>query len=407
MAGPDYDPDRMRKTWREKHGLSDEAKERRDKRRDSQKRNRKVALEGKINWDSYQHDQLYDMIMSARPQAMEKQSNNWRELAKAIEKTTDDVQTELKKLMESWHGTAAVSASGATTRLMQWAGEASHTATRIAAGIAQYTDAVSHAQHRMPEPGFADAERNFRNGYTVVGTGGPSTAVLLQQLVSDQLVSHKEAADRKAEAVEVMNNYESSSKQVHNDLPDSFPPSPGTTKDVEPDRPHDSSPIKPIGNPGPADNPTLTPPVGTGVAGDLDGDGVVDGTTPDSFVPSSTAPAPGFSTTGGLPGGGGGGLGAGGIGGFGGGAGSGAGGAGSGGAGGYGPLAARGGGVNPGMAGAGARGVGGLGGAGGFFPGMAGAGTQGEGDGEHTNKYDDGLDLFDDLPPAYPPVFGA
>jgi hypothetical protein len=36
-----------------------------------------------------------------------------------------------------------------------------------------------------------------------------------------------------------------------------------------------------------------------------------------------------------------------------------------------------------------------------------GHGANGEEDGEHTNKYDEGLDLFDDLPPAYPPVFGA
>jgi len=27
--------------------------------------------------------------------------------------------------------------------------------------------------------------------------------------------------------------------------------------------------------------------------------------------------------------------------------------------------------------------------------------------GEHLNKYDEGLDLFEDMPPAYPPVFGA
>ena len=44
----------------------------------------------------------------------------------------------------------------------------------------------------------------------------------------------------------------------------------------------------------------------------------------------------------------------------------------------------------------------------GAFGGMPlGHGAGGEDDKEHKNKYDEGLDLFDDLPPAYPPVFGA
>ncbi|MGH3876940.1 MAG: hypothetical protein ACRDSK_07880, partial [Actinophytocola sp.] len=59
----------------------------------------------------------------------------------------------------------------------------------------------------------------------------------------------------------------------------------------------------------------------------------------------------------------------------------------------------------PGGVAAGAAGArGGMGAMGGM---PFGAGANGEEDGEHTNKYDEGLDLFDDLPPAYPPVFGA
>jgi uncharacterized protein YukE len=397
MAVPDgYDRDRLHKTWTERHGPSKNAEERRQKTRDSHRRNRKVALEGKINWDSYQHHELYDMIMSAKPTAMAQQSDGWRALATNVEDITNRVQDQLRKLLDSWHGPAAVAAAGATTKLMQWAGDASHTATRIAAGIADYTDAVSTAQHNMPEPGFADAERNFRNGYTVVGTGGPSTAVLLQQLLSDQLVSHKEAEDRKAEAVRVMDGYESNSRQVHRDLPDEFEPAPQTTnQNVGSNPSHDPGPVKPVGPTGPG--PVGTPnPVGGGVAGDLDGDGIVDGTTPDSFTPSSTAPGPGFGTTGGLPGGGGG---------AGGGFGGGPGGAGAGGAG---QLAGRGGALGPGVAGlAGARGAGGVGGNGGFMPGMAGAGAKGEEDGEHKDKYGEKVDFLDDLPPAYPPVFGA
>jgi hypothetical protein len=46
-------------------------------------------------------------------------------------------------------------------------------------------------------------------------------------------------------------------------------------------------------------------------------------------------------------------------------------------------------------------------GAGGFAPLGAGAGVQREEDQEHTTKYVEGVDWLDELPPAYPPVFGA
>jgi hypothetical protein len=70
-------------------------------------------------------------------------------------------------------------------------------------------------------------------------------------------------------------------------------------------------------------------------------------------------------------------------------------------------------GVGP-MAGRGSVGAGGvLGGAragapGSGFGGMPmGQSAQGEEDTEHKNKYDEGMDFLDDLPPAYPSVFGA
>ena len=40
----------------------------------------------------------------------------------------------------------------------------------------------------------------------------------------------------------------------------------------------------------------------------------------------------------------------------------------------------------------------------GMYPPMA-PGNREE-DGEHRNRYDNGLDLLDDLPPAFPPVLG-
>jgi uncharacterized protein YukE len=408
-ASADYDRDRSRQTWREAHPPSERAERRADKRTDQRVRNRDIKRFGKINWDAYQHEQLYDMIKRAEPGTMYAKASEWSNLAGRIEGTTGRVQQVVERLMGSWQGQAAVDAAAANTRLMQWAGTASHTAGRVAEGLATYTEAVETAQNRMPEPGFATAERNFRDGYTVTMTGGPSDAVFLRELLTDGMVSHEEARARKAEAVAVMETYESRSREVHDDLPrftdaqtgiqpgESWSPPPAGPDAVPPSR----------GDSSPGTQPGLPP----SSAASVGGIGGVGTTTAAGFADPSLPGGGGQS--GGQSGGPGGGPGS--LNGFGGaagggdsvrggagfGAGFGAGGAAGGGFG-AGGLAGRG--VPGAFAGPGVRG--GMGG--GAFGGMPmGAGANGEEDGEHTNKYDEGLDLFDDLPPAYPPVFGA
>ncbi|HEY0447741.1 PPE domain-containing protein [Actinophytocola sp.] len=402
----DYDRDREHRTWREAHKPSEKAIQRAGRRTDEKHRNRKASRFGKVNWDVYEHYQLYDMIMKSDPGRMSERAGQWSALAGSIEATTGQVQKVVERVMGNWQGQAAVSAAAANTKLMQWAGTASHTATQIAAGMSNYTEAVIHARHTMPEPAYASAERNFRDGYTVTMTGGPSDAVFLKQLLSDGIVSHQAARERKAEAVAVMESYESRSKDVHDSMPhfsDATPTTRPAAAWTPP--PAGSAPGAPSGGgPGqPGYPPPGTPGAGVGVGGATDPYGT---TTAAGFAD------PSFSTGSGSGGPGGTGFG-GGIGSLSGnsgdvvrtgpgyGAGAGAGGVGPG------ALAGRGmvGGVpgaGPGGLGAGARG-----GAGAFGGLPFGSGAGGDEDKEHKNKYDDGLDLLEDLPPAYPPVFGA
>ena len=242
----DYNRDRRHETWREVHGWSKRAKKRRDDLREKRKRNREPGRFGKVNWDAYQHDQLFDMIMRANVGDMSSRAVQWSTLAGKIEATTSEVQRVMERLMGAWHGQAAVNSAASNTRLMQWAGTASQTASKIAEGMSSYTDAVGRAQSRMPDPAFATAERNFRDGYTVTSTGGPSTAVLLQQLLSDGMVSHEQARARKAEAVQVMEAYEEQSKDVHDTMPHFSDAAPTTNQGVEPWPP----------TPNPTPNPT-------------------------------------------------------------------------------------------------------------------------------------------------------
>jgi PPE family len=392
-----YDHDRLNQTWREAHGWTERARDAARKLTTKRVDNRKPANFGKVNWDAYQHDQLYDMIMKSDPGAMFTRAGQWESLAAKIESTTGQVQQAMERVLGAWHGQAAVSSAESNSRLMRWAGDASQTAGKIAQGMATYTEAVERARKYMPEPAFSTAEHNFRNGYTVVGTGGPSTAILLKQLTSDGIVPFEEARARKAEAVQVMETYEAQSKDVHDTMPHFTDATPTTNDDVgawtPPADTYDSGDS-------PGRHPGHGPVPGAGSGADVGvGSGGDSGTSAAGFV---TPPA--GSTTGGL---GGGGLPGGSS--FGGGLGS----LGSGGS----DLIRN----SPGFGG-GLVGVGGVPGRGGFGGALAGRGAagvpgafggmpmgnaQGDEDKEHKNKYDEGMDFFDDLPPAYPPVFGA
>jgi uncharacterized protein YukE len=428
MTAPDgYSHDRKNETWSSAHPPSHHANVNAARNRHAKQVNRMPGHFGKANWDAYEHYQLYNMIMKADAGQMYDRAQQWKTLADGIEDTTTEVQRVVQQVMTTWQGQAAVNAGSSATQLMQWAGTASHTAGQVASSMSSYSDAVATAQRHMPPPAFATAERNFRDGYSVMTSGGPADAILLKQLTTDAMVSQQEAHARKAEAVAVMENYESHSKSVHDQMPH-FTDAAPATKDAPAFTPRSGAPgaggAGGSGSGGPG-SPGF-PPAGSGVSGGSSPSGNTSTSAAGFVDPFGPSGANGLQGSNGLTGFGGGpgslngsggdalrfgsGFGSGGPGGVGAFGVGGAGGPGSGAAAGMGAgaLAGRGpGGVIGGPGGvAGAAGA--RGGAGGYggMP-LGGGRGNGEEDGEHTNKYDEGLDLFDDLPPAYPPVFGA
>lgn len=373
-----------------------------------------------INWDWYSHPALYDMVMKARPDQMGERAQAWAKLGNHIKDTTGEVQDVVQALLVSWRGQAAVSAASSSTRLAEWADEASHRATEVGARLVSYAEAVERAQKKMPPPEFAYSEAAFNHDDDVMTTGGPSTAVQVRQFIDDQKPDFEKARDAKAEAVRVMQAYATQAQHVHDTMPAPFDPGPSVT------HPDAVVPTPPPPPPPPPPLPPQPPEDGRGGSGDP---GNHDGTTPEGVIPTTSgqpgsgpggpgsAGTPGYGTVGvpgadgtrgpGYPGGfgvGGPGVGAGGGPGARGGAGSGV--RGGGGAGAE-PFAARGGAAGEAGRLGGIRGAAGTAGAGGFYPPFGATGTQGDDDKEHRTRYVDGLDLLDDLPPAFPPVFGA
>ncbi|WP_410585877.1 PPE domain-containing protein [Amycolatopsis sp. lyj-23] len=374
---------------------------------------------GRINWDSYEHRELWDMVQSAVPAKLGEHAAWWKEVAAGVSSATDEVSALVGKLRESWQGPSADQAAASVDRLTGWATTVGENAHRVGSGLDDYTSVVSEARHRMPEPVHYWAERWFRQGYAVKRLDGPEGTYMLDQLLDDKLPTKQEAADAKAAAVRVMEQYESASHEVRHRLPPEFdtappvttgsdpqppvvrtPPTPPVPRDPVPHTPdphtpdpHTPDPRDPVSPPhqgshdetgaGPGDStstasalpPTFT---GAGLPGALDG--VIGAAGPGAPAAAGSGYGPGFAgvPAAGTPG---------------------AGPLGEGGRAGAGRFGA-------GPSGFGPGGTSGRGAAGGYGMYPPGQGTQREEDTEHRDKYAKGYDLLDDLPPAYPPVFG-
>lgn len=344
---------------------------------------------GKINWDSYDHRELWDMVQSADPPRLGEQAHRWAELGRNVDTATGDVHTLVQKLLLSWRGPSAAQAAESVQRLTGWASTAGENARHIGDGLDTYTSAIGEARRKMPEPVHYWAERWFKEGYAVKRLDGPEGAYMLDDLLDDKLPTKKQADDAKAEAVRVMEQYEGASHDVRHRLPPAFDAAPQVSAGSDPAPRIPVAP--PVHDPAPDADPGEAPDDSTSTASALPptftGAGLPAGL--DGVIGSSPAPGaasgygPGFAGIAGVPGA----------------AGAGSGALGEGGRAGAGRFGGAAPGFGPGSAGGRGAGTGY-----GMYP--PGQGTRREEDTEHRDKYADGYDLLDDLPPAYPPVFG-
>ncbi|MFJ6675606.1 PPE domain-containing protein [Actinosynnema sp. NPDC091369] len=394
--------------WSDFHDYSPAHRRQHEKRVKLRRENRKPENFGKINWRAYTHRQLWDMVKSADAAQMATRTYEWKRLAEDIDQATADVRKIVQSLTLSWRGPSAVAASESVTRLTRWGSDASDRAFLVGGGLDGYTTAVAEAAQAIPEPVHPDAEKWFAQGYDVTALDGPQGSYMLDQLLDDHRPSKQEQREAMDRAVRVMEQYEAAAHGIGKELP-VFEQAPEVAKrDVEQWTPglplpwQEPTPTPPVWEHPDRTDPAGRPPYETGTR--------PEGTTTVAAAGGPAVGGPGYP---GGPGGFGGanpghgsfGPGAGGV------HGGGLHGGGSG-HGGFGPVGPGGAsgvlGAVPG--GAGARGgVGPVVGAGGpqgfgMYPPMA-PGNREE-DGEHRNRYDNGLDLLDDLPPAFPPVLG-
>ncbi|WP_132123933.1 PPE domain-containing protein [Actinocrispum wychmicini] len=342
----------------------------------------------RINWRVYTHTELWDMIQQAAPGQLGAVAHNWGLVAQGVDATTAKVHEVVQRLMFSWRGPSAQQAAASVSALTRWAADASETAHTVGKGLDSYTSAVERAQQHMPEPVHYWAERSYKAGYDVKTLDGPNGLYMADQLMDDVMPSKKQADEAKERAIDVMRTYEASSRDVHNDLPQPFQAPPSTTDLSAADNP---APVRPDPRPDPVIGTPDTKPLRP--IPDPSHPGAVFVGVPGTDAQSAGVDpvAPGYGSASGL---------------------------------GYGPGADSSSGRGAGFAGAAGPGSGvgvvGPEGAAGYRavagtrsgaqssacypPGAAGANR--EEDLEHKSKWGAGIDLLDDLPPAFPSVLG-
>ncbi|MFD5826087.1 PPE domain-containing protein [Lentzea sp. NPDC060358] len=396
---------RDRGYYSEEHKQSRRQARRERRLRAQRRRNRHEDAfdSGTIRWDAYTHQQMWDMVHAADVPGMSVRSSEWQQLAPRLRGTSRSVQDVVNRLTSSWRGPSAELATQAAAVLTSWGETVGDSSERVARGLENYTSVLQETKRRLPEPVHYWAEKHFRDGYDVAVLDGPQGLNLLEQLTDDHMPTKAEARNAKAEAVAVMQVYESESRNTRSTLPTfdtapevtqppapvSPPPPPPPPVPLPPERTPEQTPRPPQ----PVPVPEVRPP-----AAEID-----DRTSVASFGPSGVgAGATAFGAVGG--GGTGGGF--------------------------HGTTAVTPGGTSPGVLGAtgpgvpgGAAGVlgqqaggtaagqGGRGPAGGSAAGGYGmappaAGAKGEEDGRHTNRYAGRTDFLDDIPPGVPPVLG-
>ncbi|WP_020662161.1 WXG100 family type VII secretion target [Amycolatopsis benzoatilytica] len=206
---------------------------------------------GSTNWNAYSHEQLYQMLWDkADVGDVSTVAAEWQRHGKAMQSHAESLKSEQGTLQENWSGQAAERASGRLGSLGERASGISDRAGTVGHAAQNAGDALAVARNTMPKPpgdptggAVAAAAAGAGAGAAIggiLGAGaggiGAGPGALMGAAIgavagggASLFASNVAAAEQKAEAVHVMQRYESSlGKSSHAINP---PPAGATTAD--------------------------------------------------------------------------------------------------------------------------------------------------------------------------------
>ncbi|KAA2260130.1 PPE domain-containing protein [Solihabitans fulvus] len=168
-------------------------------------------------WQGHEHQQLYDWIHAGPgPQASTTSEDAWGGLTTALQDINKELDDSLKKINVAWEGDAGASAVQGLTPLGQWAQDAQTGSTTMKSSATLQGEYVSTARKEMPEPVKITTEKPGAGAYVAGFFTGDLGHVIQQAKDHETQESAQDGAQQKA--VEVMNNYQSSSEWNRNTL---------------------------------------------------------------------------------------------------------------------------------------------------------------------------------------------
>ncbi|ONI82349.1 hypothetical protein ALI22I_40290 [Saccharothrix sp. ALI-22-I] len=180
---------------------------------------------GDHRWRGYAHPDLHRMINDGPGVAASRPlEDSWKSLSEALGEIDTSIQDGLAKLGASWEGETADTTTTVLSPLAAWAADAQQGSTTMETSAQLQADYIANARKEMPEPLPVTTEAPSLGDKIVGGLTGPVGMMHVIKQQEDH--ERQEAAQDNAEAkaVEVMNNYQSSSEWNADTLGKFVPP---------------------------------------------------------------------------------------------------------------------------------------------------------------------------------------
>ncbi|MGM1064751.1 PPE domain-containing protein, partial [Saccharothrix sp. Mg75] len=180
---------------------------------------------GDHRWRGYAHPELYDMINSGPGVAASRPiEDKWKALSEALGEIDTSIHQGLERLGASWEGSSATETRAALSPLGEWATDAQRGSDVMKTSAQLQGEYIADARKEMPEPVPVTTEAPSTGDKVLGALAGPFGMMHVIQQQEDH--ERQEAAQDNAEAkaVEVMNNYQSSSEWNSSTLGEFVPP---------------------------------------------------------------------------------------------------------------------------------------------------------------------------------------
>lgn len=180
---------------------------------------------GDHRWRGYAHPDLYQMINEGPGVAASRPlEDSWKALSETLGEIDVSIKDGLTKLGASWEGDTADTTTATLSPLAAWAQDAQQGSGTMETSAQLQADYIANARKEMPEPVPVTTEAPSLGDKIVGGLTGPVGMIHVIQQQQDHEQQEAAQDNAEAKAVEVMNNYQSSSEWNADTLGKFVPP---------------------------------------------------------------------------------------------------------------------------------------------------------------------------------------